>query len=338
MGSHCPDVPWVLSIKVSPVLFHIFDARMDPSQVGMLHIGVYILLLLSGQRNFAVRLNKVYDPQFTIPVTHFEGNFGDLILLVVHGLMTGTNARMAPLYNCLLTILVNISPYLKQVSLVAANKLVHLFEVFSSPKFILAAEANHHLIFFLLETFNNLIQYQFEGNHNLVYVIIRRRAVFSRVTALTCSAFTTDTDSLAGVLPTGSLGGPDVVFDAGAPDSHHKSGPATTSKKPVIRSSLISESKEHFSVKDGTQGGFVPRQEWMDVWQAKLPLETIQRMLYVLVPQVERLCVSGGVTDEAQVLKFLKNGTLVGLLPVGSHQLLQFLPIANCDYCPYLLR
>ena len=44
-----------------------------------------------------------------------------------------------------------VSPYIKNLGLVAANKLVHLFEIFSSPSFLFSAPSNHHLIFFLLE-------------------------------------------------------------------------------------------------------------------------------------------------------------------------------------------
>lgn len=47
--------------------------------------------------------------------------------------------------------------------MVAANKLLHLLEVFSSPWFLFCSPVNHHLVFFLLEVFNNIIQYQFDG-------------------------------------------------------------------------------------------------------------------------------------------------------------------------------
>lgn len=36
----------------------------------------------------------------------------------------------------------------------------------------------------------------------------------------------------------------------------------------------------------------------------------------VLVPQVEKMCIDKGITDENEILKFLQHGTLVGLLPV----------------------
>ena len=35
------------------------------------------------------------------------------------------------------------------------------------------------------QIFNNLIQYQFEGNHHLVYIIIRRRKAFLSLQKLT---------------------------------------------------------------------------------------------------------------------------------------------------------
>lgn len=47
--------------------------------------------------------------------------------------------------------------------MVAANKLLHLLEAFSTTWFLFSAVQNHHLVFFLLEVFNNIIQYQFDG-------------------------------------------------------------------------------------------------------------------------------------------------------------------------------
>ena len=77
--------------------------------------------------------------------------------------------RLQPLFDCLLTILCNVSPYIKSMSMIAACKLLHLLEAFSTPWFLFSSPTNHHLVFFLLEIFNNIIQYQFDGNANLVY-------------------------------------------------------------------------------------------------------------------------------------------------------------------------
>ena len=52
--------------------------------------------------------------------------------------------------------------------MVAANKLLHLLEAFSTPWFLFSSPQNHHLVFFLLEVFNNIIQYQFDGENSNV--------------------------------------------------------------------------------------------------------------------------------------------------------------------------
>lgn len=107
-----------------------------------------------------------------------------------------------------------VSPYLKSLSMVAANKLLHLLEAFSTTWFLFSVTQNHHLVFFLLEAFNNIIQYQFDGtpklgnffvhflkafaahvhtflcilsltgNCSLVYAIIRKRNVFHQLANL----------------------------------------------------------------------------------------------------------------------------------------------------------
>lgn len=70
--------------------------------------------------------------------------------------------------------------------MVASTKLLHLLEAFSTPWFLFSSATNHHLVFFLLEIFNNIIQYQFDGNSNLVYTIIRKRQVFHSLANLPC--------------------------------------------------------------------------------------------------------------------------------------------------------
>lgn len=47
-----------------------------------------------------------------------------------------------------------------------------------------------------LQIFNNLIQYQFEGNHHLVYIIIRRRKSFLALQKLAISPFVEATAAL----------------------------------------------------------------------------------------------------------------------------------------------
>lgn len=173
----------VLDILV-PILYHLNESRADQSKVGLMHIAVFILLLLSGERNFGVRLNKPYSIRVPMDIPVFTGTHADFLIIVFHKIITTGHQRLQPLFDCLLTIIVNVSPYLKTLSMVAANKLLHLLEAFSTPWFLYASPTNHHLVFFLLEIFNNVIQYQFDGNSNLVYTIIRKRNVFHQLANL----------------------------------------------------------------------------------------------------------------------------------------------------------
>lgn len=43
------------------------------ARVGLMHIGVFILLLLSGERNFGVRLNKPYTATVPMDIPVFTG-------------------------------------------------------------------------------------------------------------------------------------------------------------------------------------------------------------------------------------------------------------------------
>lgn len=47
--------------------------------------------------------------------------------------------------------------------MVSSNKILHLLDAFSQPWFLYSNPSNHQLVFLLLEVFNNIIQYQFDG-------------------------------------------------------------------------------------------------------------------------------------------------------------------------------
>lgn len=72
-----------------------------------MHIGVFILLLLSGERNFGVRLNKPYTATIPMDIPVFTGTHADLLIIVFHKIITTGHQRLQPLFDCLLTVLVN---------------------------------------------------------------------------------------------------------------------------------------------------------------------------------------------------------------------------------------
>ncbi|KAJ8013503.1 hypothetical protein DPEC_G00030460 [Dallia pectoralis] len=454
----------VLDVLV-PILFYLNDARADQSRVGLVHIGVFILLLLSGERNFGVRLNKPYTVRVPMDTPVFTGTHADLLIVIFHKIITGGHQRLQPLYDCLLTIIVNVSPYLKSLSMVAANKLLHLLEAFSTNWFLFSSSQNHHLVFFLLEIFNNIIQYQFDGNCNLVYTIIRKRTVFHQLANLSSDLDTIhkalqkkkkkqkimssgisrtnsqETVSMEGSRPAepGTLKASLVAIPAidkltekaqvsedgtmvclqpnthspqtttdqpntnslqtttdqpnthspqtttdqhtqspqhthtpqpqAAGDQHTQSPQHTHTPQPQAAGDQHTQSPQHTHTPQPQAAGdqhthspqspgdtsavvaasdtesnsgraneetsqvesepsrsrlstvssatyWNPTPDWVVSWKSKLPLQTIMRLLQVLVPQVEKICIDKGLTDESEILRFLQHGTLVGLLPV----------------------
>lgn len=111
----------VLDLLV-PILYYINDARADPARVGLIHMGVFLILLLSGERNFGVRLNKPFTNRGLLDVPAFTGTHADLLVIVsfgdavslydtpvqvFHKIITTGNHRLQSLFDCLLTIIVN---------------------------------------------------------------------------------------------------------------------------------------------------------------------------------------------------------------------------------------
>lgn len=335
----------VLEILV-PILYHLNESRADHSRVGLMHIGVFILLLLSGERNFGVRLNKPYTATVPMDIPVFTGTHADLLIIVFHKIITTGHQRLQPLFDCLLTILVNVSPYLKTLSMVASSKLLHLLEAFSTPWFLFSHPNHHQLVFFLLEMFNNIIQYQFDGNSNLVYTMIRKRAVFHSLATLPSAAPVSPgpdppahTLSGSGTEPEpGTLNPtlPDTPAISSMTESSSAHPPSEQSQHPQqlledprpggdgedqspdTDNSMTNDEEQKKAVvqKDAARSVDKASADWASRWRGKLPLQTIMRLLQVLVPQVEKICIDKGLTDESEILRFLQHGTLVGLLPV----------------------
>ena len=54
-------------------------------------------------------------------------------------------------------------------------------QLFSAKKFLFARPENHQLVTQLVDTFNNIVQYQHEGNTQLVYSIVLRKHCIEQV-------------------------------------------------------------------------------------------------------------------------------------------------------------
>jgi len=290
----------------------MYEYRSFEAMSGLLHLCTFILLHLSGNREFGVALNKsiLYKLPVTdtLPLMTSEGNpFGthvDLCIITFHKMIVDGMRSLQSLYNCMLTILSNISPYIKTLSLISSLKLINLYEIFSSKRFLLSNLYNNQYIFFLLDIFNNIIQYQYNGNHHLIYAMVRRKEQFDKLINLdidekemdketktvetTTTAATTTSTTTATTTTTAAMG-----------ENKDTETVTVQVNAPVIHSNK-----------------FVPTKEWLNSWKLKLPLNVILNLLNYLKPKVEQLSVSlNGLINEDDIIKFINDTTMVGVLP-----------------------
>jgi len=309
---------------ITPICFLMYQSRKDPVQVGLVHICTFILLKLSGDRSCGVSLNKPFTTKLPCDLPLFTGSHLDLVSITLHKLIVEGAYKLVPLYSCFLTIICNISPYWRSMSLVAAVKLVNLFELFSSPKFLYSGENAYKHLALLFEVFNNVIQYQYTGNQHLVYAIIRRKDPFGRLASLNVEEAQAQCKEVYG-----------------ESNRVHYDGDAEDAKIDILESSVNGESKEASSHEDNTVStpggtsigdastnistvtgeGFIPGEEWITAMKSSLPMETVARLLQHTVPVIDELCNrKHNVVNENDILEVLTNITMVGLLPV-PHEL-----------------
>lgn len=77
----CFQKSFGIGVVVFLFLFFLF-VLFSAARVGLMHIGVFILLLLSGERNFGVRLNKPYSVRVPMDIPVFTGTHADLLIIV----------------------------------------------------------------------------------------------------------------------------------------------------------------------------------------------------------------------------------------------------------------
>eukprot|EP00741_Cyanophora_paradoxa_P025256 tig00000361_g24375.t1 len=80
---HLLRSPHAMEIAV-PCVYFLVDSRRDPARIGVVHIAIFTLLLLSGEREFCVALNRPCATRLPTDLPLFAGTHGDLVVLAIH--------------------------------------------------------------------------------------------------------------------------------------------------------------------------------------------------------------------------------------------------------------
>ncbi|CAM9839152.1 unnamed protein product [Scytosiphon promiscuus] len=337
-----------------PVCYLLVENRKDVSKGGLIHICTFVLLKLSGERLFGVAINRPCNVRLPTDLPLFTGSHLDLLVLTVHKLLVAGSERLGSLYHCFLTVLCNVSPYAKSLSLIASVKLLNLFELFTSPGNLYSSESNQTYVSLLLEMFSNIIQYQYVGNAHLVYAIVRRQEAFESLYELDLPAAVA---AASNAWPRRALSvargrGSCSKFAAWCPllpfacwrgrcahDAEMATaGPEGNESRVSASQAVLEQSSGPPLATAGRRGSaqqkgerapsgaaeteapvplrFRPTQEWLDNVRSEVPFNTIIRLLRNLGPQVDEICQEANGLDESIMVDFVNNTTMVGLLPV----------------------
>jgi hypothetical protein len=152
----------------------------DPAQVGLVHTSSFILLRLSGDREFILDIFKRdyrreidhhLGGQLLKPAELAHARIADIVFLTLLRCQSSSES----LAEMWLTILCNISPLVGgNLTAPAASALLTQLEKTCRPGWLLKKPLRHHSVAFLIETVNNILSYQYDSSSNLVYQLLLR--------------------------------------------------------------------------------------------------------------------------------------------------------------------
>ncbi|KAI9279142.1 high-temperature-induced dauer-formation protein-domain-containing protein [Sporodiniella umbellata] len=268
------------------LIFYANENKLDPSQVGLVRMCIFMLQNLSSNRTFSVKINKSFDGHASLPagskIPNFQGSYANYLIISIFSLVESSKGTLSTLYPALVITVNNISPYLKHLSSTASSKLLALFNSMSATGFLLADEANHKLIGYLLDAFDNIIRFQFSDNPNFILALIQNQQKFKGLSNFNLDVALNEKEKK-------ELNREEEGLSEKAkgklPDNASSSSQVT----------LNNDSPAQFS---GEKDDFVPTDEWVSSWHSQLSLETVLFLIDYLAPRLEKSTMANGKTIE----------------------------------------
>ncbi|XP_053993899.1 protein HID1-like [Hylaeus volcanicus] len=266
---------------------------------GVLHLCSLIVFVLSAEREFATQANEQFNETLPFNFTFYQGSYADFIILSFYQICTSElmSVENESLIDIFLTTLCNMSPYLRSLCPESSMKLVSLFQRLSRPHWLFEQPYRYRNTFLLFEIFDNIIQYQYTGNYNLIYSILRQKNVFEAFHFLEFTKFPENV--------------PQKSPDNTTPDTHQQETHAS-----------------RHTPKTSTEP-WCATQEWFDTWKAEAPTQTVMCVINKLIPLVNDMCANDEFPEQTAIIDMIKSTMLVGILPVPPSILIR-------NYVPHI--
>ncbi|ORZ05293.1 high-temperature-induced dauer-formation protein-domain-containing protein, partial [Lobosporangium transversale] len=159
------------------LLYFSLENKQEASQIGLLQMCAHMLQTLSKDKTFGNCLNKAFDRHASLPanvrIRRFHGTYGDYLICSVYSLITTTKHSLRSLYSALISTIANVSPYLRNLSLLSTSRLLQLTTSFASSSYLLAEEANHEFLGIFLDAICSILYYQAPYNPHLIYTLVQ---------------------------------------------------------------------------------------------------------------------------------------------------------------------
>ncbi|OMJ20770.1 Hid-1 family protein [Smittium culicis] len=116
------------------------------------------------QSNYAEQLD---EPETTLVISYI-----DFLIQYTYSVVSESDPTMKPIYTDLFIAIRNISPHITNLSLYSIKCLFLMFEVFSSPAFIVVDRTHVQWLQFLLESFYSIIKFHLSDNPLFTYQLL----------------------------------------------------------------------------------------------------------------------------------------------------------------------
>ncbi|KAK0383574.1 hypothetical protein NLU13_9485 [Sarocladium strictum] len=161
------------------ILFYALEYKSEATKQGLVRMCAFMLQTLSVETNFGISLNKTFEGQESLPasirIQNFRGSYADFLIQSIYHLITTSQGKLKAVYPALLAVINNIAPHTENLSPSTSSELLQLLSSMASPSFLLANEANHTLLFALLEAISSIVEHKYPKNPHLLVAIIKNR-------------------------------------------------------------------------------------------------------------------------------------------------------------------
>ena len=148
-----------------------------------IYLATFLLTTLTDRHSFSLSLNSPLSssPPSSLSPFFSKGTAADLMIVTFYRVLIDGAKELKSLWLNFFTIFINSSPFLCDLNSVSSRVLILLLKrIYSSPSFP-SSSYLHNCISLLLESINNLLQYQYERNAPLVYEILTQKEFFEKM-------------------------------------------------------------------------------------------------------------------------------------------------------------